>query len=195
MNAPYVDTGAVISACGRYRYRLWREWRGTHDPKHWWWMKHGDGKPVLDGAGASLGEPKACVFIMLNPSTADGNHDDATIRRCIDFARRWKYERLEVVNLFAYRATQPEVLLTLNLGAAVGPNNLETVTELVADAGLVVCAWGNHGTYLSQWDTVLGWCGNSKLYCLGVTNSGQPKHPLYLPRNTPLRLFKPKVKS
>jgi hypothetical protein len=68
----YVKSGARISADGVYRYVLWREWHGTHDPKNWRWL---GGK---DGAGVELGYPKSCLFVMLNPSTADGEKDDAT---------------------------------------------------------------------------------------------------------------------
>jgi hypothetical protein len=82
------DRGATLSDCGRYRYRLWRRWA--------------DGPTVL--------------FVMLNPSTADADVDDPTIRRCIGFARSWGAGALEVVNLYAWRATQPA-----ELKAAVGP--------------------------------------------------------------------------
>lgn len=104
----YLNAGARISADGKYRYLLWREWRGTHDPKNWCWIG------PEDSSGERYGEPKACLFIMLNPSTADGAADDPTIRRCVAFAKSWKFERLEVVNLFAYRATDPRHLLELN---------------------------------------------------------------------------------
>jgi len=79
----------TISACGRYRYRLWREWRLHPKPAQWrmWFCENG--APVLDGSGQQLGEPIACVFIMLNPSTADGDTDDPTIRRCVAFAKAW----------------------------------------------------------------------------------------------------------
>jgi|SRR6185369_5353598 len=194
MKPTYTDAGADISKCGRYRYRLWREWRGTHDPKNWHWVSSGRSL-VLDRSGNPLGHPKSCVFVMLNPSTADGSHDDATIKRCVEFARRWKYERLEVVNLFAYRATIPEELFRLNLDEAVGVDNMTAVENatMTLDTGLVVCAWGNHGSYLGQNQTVVGWMGSAKLYSLGVTASGQPKHPLYLPNDTRLRRFNTKV--
>src|SRR5574337_242506 len=77
---------AVFSACQRYRYRLTRE---------------------LDGALFAAATARTITFIMLNPSTADANTDDPTIRRCKGFARGWGYGRLLIVNLFAFRATDP----------------------------------------------------------------------------------------
>ncbi|WP_239508926.1 DUF1643 domain-containing protein, partial [Stenotrophomonas maltophilia] len=80
---------------------LEREWRGTASNKNWKWLGFND------GAGAPLGEPLSCMFVMLNPSTADADLDDPTIRRCVGFAKALKFDQLSVVNLFAYRATKP----------------------------------------------------------------------------------------
>ena len=180
----YIDSGAALSPCGRYRYLLWREWRGTHDPQHWRWLDRRDG----------FGEPKACVFIMLNPSTADAEHDDPTIRRCVAFAQAWNFERLEVVNLFAHRATDPAALLALNdADNPVGPENHDYIENAVTQAGLVVCAWGAHGTHLGQDETVLGWCDGVPVHCLGITKGGHPRHPLYLPRDAKPTRFRPTV--
>jgi hypothetical protein len=166
-----------MSFSGKYRYLLWREWRGTHAPNNWRWLG------AKDGAGIELGEPKSCLFIMLNPSTADGNTDDPTIRRCVSFAKQWYFERLEVVNLFAYRATNPKELLALNgSDDPVGTDNQHFIERAVAHAGLVVCAWGEHGTHLGQDETVRGWLWDKRLphMALGFTKSGQPRHPLYV---------------
>lgn len=179
----YVDSGAHISACGKYRYLLWREWRGTHDPKNWRWLG------ANDGAGEPIGEPKACVFIMLNPSTADATTDDPTIRRCVGFAKAWHFERLEVVNLFAYRATDPRVVLSLSADEAIGPENQEYIEDAAQQAGKIVCAWGAHGSYLGQNETVKGWCNGSRTYALKITKAGHPGHPLYVSGNTALKAF------
>lgn len=179
--AKYVVSGARISACGLYRYSLWREWRGTHDPKNWRWLGG------VDGAGEPLGDPKACLFVMLNPSTADGEVDDATIRRCVGFARAWKYERLEVVNLFAYRATKPRDVLKLQNahGDVIGLHNSELVACAGRDAGLIVCAWGSNVENLDPMrdhvDTVRGWLDPKPQFALGFTKDGHPRHPLYAP--------------
>lgn len=174
----YVEKGAMVSACGKYRYELWREWRGTHDRKNWRWYG------TKDGAGAEMGTPKSCLFIMLNPSTADGEKDDATIRRCVGFAKSWNYERLEVVNLFAFRTRYPKELLVLHHDAdPVGHLNQERVEMAANDAGMIVCAWGTNGNHIGQDETVLGWVDRhiNKVYALGLTKDGQPRHPLYLP--------------
>lgn len=182
----YVESGATISKCGKYRYTLWREWRGTGTDKNWRWL---GGK---DPSGERYGTPKNCVFIMLNPSTADGKDDDATIRRCVGFAKTWGFDRLVVVNLFAYRATDPKALLALNHDDdPVGSENQEHIREVLHDAGLIVCAWGADGTHLGQDETMLGWIASDNIHdapvkALGLTKYGQPRHPLYAPGNSQL---------
>ncbi len=172
--ADYTNAGARISKDGRYRYRLWREWRGTHDVNNWRWFDRYH----------EYGEPKPCVFIMLNPSTADGNTDDPTIRRCVAFAKSWNYERLVVVNLFAYRATNPRELLALNdIDDPVGPDNYSSIEDITAKAGITICAWGTNGSHLGQDETVRGWIVG-KTHSLGLTKHGYPRHPLYLPADT-----------
>lgn len=195
MAVSYIDKGASISACGRYRYRLWREWRLWPEPAKWHMWTDDDGKPIVDGAGAQLGEPKSCIFIMLNPSTADGDEDDPTIRRCVGFARHWGYDRLDVINLFAYRATAPEALLSLNdADDPVGPENRRHFDRVLFDGhpvGLIICAWGAHGCHLGQDETVLGWLGRRERFALGLTKEGHPRHPLYLKRDAQPIAFRP----
>jgi hypothetical protein len=156
---------AVISHCGKYRYHLYR--------------RLGEGR-------------RAATFIMLNPSTADHEVDDPTIRKVMGFARHWGCDELHVVNLFAYRATR-----LMDLRAAVdpvGPENsawLRRAVELASD-GLVVCAWGTHGAYMGQDKAALGWVGGlCQPMCLGRTQDGHPRHPLYVPYSAELRGFNP----
>lgn len=173
----YVDKGASISECGRYRYHLWREWRGVDTPhENWRWLG------AKDGNGAELGEPLSCVFVMLNPSTADGNIDDPTVRRCVGFARALKYDRLEIVNLFAYRTKSPRELLALNHDDdPVGARNQDFVRRAAANAGIIICAWGVHGGHIEQNETALGWLDGHKTFALGLTAERHSRHPLYLP--------------
>ena len=181
MTAAYISSGADISACGRYRYLLWREWRRSGSLENWAMTD------MVDGAGNRIGEPKSCLFVMLNPSTADASIDDPTIRRCVAFAKRWRYDRLEVVNLFAYRATNPKTLLTLgHKENPIGDRNSEVVSSAAFEAGLIVCAWGAHGGHMGHDETVRGWLGARKSFALGFTKAGQPRHPLYVPREADL---------
>lgn len=127
--------------------------------------------------------PRVVTFIMLNPSTANGEEDDPTIRRCVDFARKWQFDQLLVVNLFAYRSTDPSVLRRLPHDEAVGPENGAVIQSTAARSALVVAAWGAHGgprgTDVAQRLSRAG----IALHHLGLTKSGQPRHPLYLARS------------
>lgn len=185
----YVRAGATVSICGKYRYRLWREWRLHPAPALWDMWTDEQGEPICDGEGKQLGEPLVCVFIMLNPSTADGEQDDPTIRRCVAFAKAWGFDAMEVVNLFAYRATDPRELLRLNCNDDPwGPENREAVMSAVRRAGKVVCAWGAHGGHLEQDEEVFGWIEDEisladreiPICALKLTKDRYPSHPLYL---------------
>ncbi len=180
--SPYIHTWADISPCKKYRYALTREWRGTHKHENWRWLTEDDGSICVDGAGSPLGEPKACVFVMLNPSTADGTKDDPTIRRCVAFAKREKFEKLIVVNLFAFRATKPKIILDMNHDQdPVGVRNQDAFNNAINQAGLIICAWGVHGVHLDQDETARGWLGdNLPHHALGTTKEGFPRHPLYV---------------
>jgi hypothetical protein len=132
---------------------------------------------------------------MLNPSTADGDVDDPTIRRCVGFAQAWGYDRLDVVNLFAYRATDPAALLALNdSDDPVGPLNSEAFEKVLRfgyPVGKIICAWGNHGAHLGQDETALGWLGDRERFALKISKEGHPGHPLYLPKGSVPIPFKP----
>jgi hypothetical protein len=122
-------------------------------------------------------------FVMLNPSTADAMNDDPTIRRCIGYARTLGCARLEVVNLFAYRSTSPDVLYALGRMQAIGPDNDRHILEACKGARLVLCAWGNHGTNFGRANEVLLMlrANGAKPMALKINRkSGQPAHPLYL---------------
>lgn len=161
-----VRKGALISTCGKYRYRLSRTWDASKE---------------------------AVVFIMLNPSTADADNDDPTIRRCMDFAKRWGYGGLVVLNLFAFRATKPEDMLQAI--DPVGPHNAVHVLTEIDAARLcgadIVCAWGTKGGHrdqdLAMLERIEGFGVMPK--CLGVTKDGHPKHPLYVPAETALQPY------
>lgn len=155
---------AVFDPTCAYRYRLTRVW---------------DRGPRV-------------AFILLNPSTANAHVDDPTIRRCIGFARSWGYSGVEVVNLFAYRTPSPSALRSV--ADPIGPDNDTHILAVAAEAEAIVLSWGNHGAYLSRAQAVLpllSACGN--LYTFGLTASGQPRHPLYLPASQPRLAFTPQL--
>lgn len=116
------------------------------------------------------------VVIGLNPSTADATIDDPTVRRCVGFARSWGFGRLVIANLFAYRATHPERLALVS--DPVGPMNDRCLRKAVQAADLLLVAWGNRGGFLERDRELLSWLPNPR--CLGVTNQGFPRHPLYV---------------
>ena len=135
------------------------------------------------------------TFVMLNPSTADETQDDPTIRRCIDFANRWGFGWLHVVNLSPLRATAPKELLAAGRESdAVWDENLEHIRSEALASNMVIAAWGVHGAAENRDYYVMSELrGNVEMvYCLGLTKGGHPKHPLYLKANTvPVPLTRP----
>lgn len=165
------EHGAEMTDDGRYRYRLWRRW----------------------GTGRHLG------FVMLNPSTADAVADDPTIRRCIGFAKREGLDGIEVVNLYAWRATHPtDLWRALHHGDdIVGPANDIAIATLAGNPRIdaVVLAWGAiPGQALEQSRRVAALIATAGAaagidrtpLCLGTTALGEPRHPLMLRADTPL---------
>jgi len=152
---------ADISDCGTYRYTLSREWEGS-------------GKSV--------------AFIGMNPSTADANTDDPTIRRCMNFVAAWGGSKLIMVNLFAIRSTDPKLLTNhvRNGGSwddLVGGNeNQDALDEAFAQSDNMVAAWGSkvHGTAQAT-DAMYNY--TEKLFALRLNKDGSPAHPLYLPKS------------
>lgn len=116
------------------------------------------------------------AYIMLNPSTADAFIDDRTIIRCIEFAKEWGYGSIEVVNLFAYRVTQAKKLKEVS--DPVGDKNDDYINLVASRSNLVIVAWGDNGTLLERDKEVLAKL--AKVYCLGITKKGNPRHPLYV---------------
>ena len=153
---------AIISGCGKYRYKLSREWSSIY--------------PELN----------RIPWIMLNPSTADADVDDATIRRCISFSKQWGYSAMDVYNLFAFRATNPKELTTAD--NPVGPLNDQYLLE-IPDWKNIVCAWGTNGSLLKRDDEIKKLFVGKRLCHLGLTKDGHPKHPCRLPKNLTLQVW------
>jgi hypothetical protein len=116
------------------------------------------------------------MIVGLNPSTADEVTDDPTLTRCINFAKSWGFGGVCMTNLFAYRATDPKDMKSQK--DPIGAENDFWLNKLANDAGIVVAAWGNDGSYLSRSNMVVEMLPN--LHYLKMNKSGEPAHPLYL---------------
>ena len=161
----YLESSATLSPCWRYRYTLHRRW-------------------ALGGGGVT--------FIGLNPSTADARLDDPTIRRCVGFAKAWGFNAVDMINLFAFRATSPDDMLAQE--DPEGPDNDDWILDTVANAGLVVAAWGTSGHHRRRDRRVCELLDSVDLHVLRITKDGHPAHPLYLPgalRPAPWRTARP----
>ncbi len=163
------ESAAALSTDGRYRYWLTRRW---------------------DAPGFLTHVP-AVTFCMLNPSTADHQLDDPTIRRCIGFAERLRYEALRVVNVFAWRATNPRQLPD-DPDLAVGDENALMLESAASERAHVFLAFGvpiRPATHLAAYKRaveILSIGGQKPVYCFGRTKDGWPRHPLYLPKDAPM---------
>lgn len=149
---------AVFSPCRKWRYALGRELN-------------------VSGEGD-------CVFIGLNPSTADETKDDPTVRRCKRIALDWGCRSLVMLNIFAWRSTDPKPLYQLD--DPYGPENDATLLSWGRKARFVVAAWGTHGALRERGHEVTRnfYEAGIPLQCLGITKEGFPKHPLYIKAST-----------
>lgn len=153
------QSDALFSDCRRYRYSLFRMWGDIAYP--------------------------CCMFIGLNPSTADEVNDDPTVRRCIRFAQNWGCNSMYMMNAYAFRATDPTVMK--RHGYPVGPETDEHLTRIASLCSTHVACWGVHIEPHRQFELkrLL-----PQLKCFGLTAGGCPKHPLYLAKDTELVDFK-----
>jgi len=131
-----------------------------------------------------LFDGKRVMWIGLNPSTADENQLDPTLRRIRGFTASWGYCEFVMTNLFAFRATDPR---EMRLAAdPVGPMNDHWLADTANGADLIVAAWGALGTYRNRANDVRRLLEARPMFCLGLTHNGQPRHPLYVKRSTRL---------
>lgn len=154
--------GAVISDDGRYRYSLWRIWRD-------------DLQPIL--------------WVGLNPSTADATTDDATIRRMRNFSANWGFGGILVGNLFALRSTDPGGLHEVE--DPFGPENDAYLERMGQKANMIVCCWGAFSLAKGANFYMRALFPDRRLHCLGLTASGQPKHPVRLANSTKPQVYEP----
>lgn len=147
-----IEKTAIFSPCRQYRYSLSRFWIIT--------------KPFV-------------LFVCLNPSTADENVDDPTIRRCIRYADSWGYGGMVMVNLYGYRSTDPKKLHEIS--DPVGPDNDKHIKLNTRLAEKTIAAWGTVGGKVMRSDKVMWMLENT--HYLKMTKNGHPSHPLYLKNN------------
>jgi hypothetical protein len=140
--------------------------------------------------------------MMLNPSTADAFDDDPTIRKCVGFAKRWGQGGIQVVNLYAYRATDPKELKLAHARGVnvVGPENDQAIVDAmrVRLGGKIVAAWGGkcrtprRGLMRDRTVLAVARCSRvpnaykrNPILCLKRSAStGFPWHPLYVSYET-----------
>lgn len=164
--ADAVQRSAWESEDRRFRYRLDR-----------WWS-----------TGPRL------VFVMLNPSTADADNDDPTIRRCMSFARRDGFAGITVLNLYPYRATDPRDLVdaeAAGIEIAGGDEASAAEYETLQAGQSVVCAWGAHPLGARRGPVIIEMRHEIQFetMCLGRTKDGHPRHPLYVRGDQPLEVY------
>ncbi len=153
---------AILDKTRQYRYALKRQW-GADDENF-------------------------VNFVLLNPSTADENIDDPTIKACIKFAQNWGYDGILVTNLFAFRATEPTDLKKAE--NPIGDQNDSYIKKYAKRSKIIVIAWGNHGNFLNRGEQVVKLLSQIKdPHCLQILKNGSPKHPLYINRKTELIEF------
>ncbi|EOD29331.1 hypothetical protein EMIHUDRAFT_64003 [Emiliania huxleyi CCMP1516] len=181
-----VGRSAAFSVDGVYRYGLTRTWSSS-------------------GTDAAARQSNPLLFVGLNPSTADGDSDDPTIRRVIRFAMAWGHDSIFVCNLFAYRSTQPAALK-----AAADPVGALANDAALADAarraGRVLCGWGNgllpgskavarmmRARVQEVLEILSEGAGAERICCLHVTLQQQPQHPLYVRADARPKPFPPQT--
>lgn len=160
--------GAIFADNDRHRLRLWRIWDEDF-PLMW--------------------------FIGLNPSTADAQQDDPTIKRCMNFAYANDCGGIQMVNLFTFRATDPDEMYAQDpderniLGA-------DDELKLCAAAGrsyaIAVAAWGAAAALpdvLNRVNEIKPFFAPGSLLCFSKTKHGHPRHPLYLKGDTELEVW------
>lgn len=133
------------------------------------------------------------VVVGLNPSTADHEVTDPTLRKLLHFAKRDGYGGLILVNVFAYRATNPVSLRDETRAGRypIGEHNQEVIRRALEMPLLAraVAAWGK-----PRWTSLAPAFAKARTngsrrewHCFGVTKGGHPRHPLYLKNDTKVR--------
>lgn len=158
---------ATFSECGRYRYELLRELE----------------RPLF------VASRRVC-FVMLNPSVGNGEEDDPTLRRCMGYAQAWGFDLMSVVNLFGWVSTDPRQLRQAD--DPIGPRNDEFLFAEAGRADRIVVAWGDKNPFPERSRLVTQSLrdANRVPFALGLSQAGNPRHPLMMPGNAQLLEFR-----
>lgn len=143
---------AIFSNCYNYRYSLSRLWDNNKE---------------------------TCLFIGLNPSTADACQDDPTIKKLIAYASQWNLGGFQICNLFALRTPNPDYLLKSKV--PIGDLNQHYLEAAISNSSTQILMWGNHGNYHPQLENLVSTLESP--LCFGLNKNGTPKHPLYLSKD------------
>lgn len=159
----YQESNAYLSKCLKYRYFLRRIWDNTKI---------------------------RVLFVMLNPSTADALIDDRTIQSCVRLCDALGFGGFEVVNLFAYRATDPEELFECD--DPIGEENDNFIASAIGRCDLTICAWGSHKSVEKRRMRVLEMALRRRpaVFCFAKNKDGNPKHPLYVKAGSSLYVYR-----
>lgn len=146
--------GAIFSPDRRYRYALWRQW--SPEPA-----------------------ARTVSWVLLNPSTADAVQLDPTLTRCANYSRLWGFDRMNVVNLYALRATDPAIMVAQT--DPTGPDNVAAIRQHVRESDLCIAGWGHNVMQTGKLEWLRELVEPVPIHVLGYTAAGEPRHPLYMP--------------
>lgn len=161
-------SSAILSECGRYRYLLTRTWDSQKAP---------------------------VTFLMVNPSKADASINDNSIKKCMTYARFWGAGGIVVVNLFAYRSTEPTKLRRIEHPESepkLRALNDWHILQAVQKSQVTIAAWGLNGTFKDrdvEVKQLIKEKANRSLHYLKLSKDGHPCHPLYLPADLKPKLW------
>lgn len=153
----------VISDDGKYRYTLYRE---------------------LGGTGPTV------AFFGVNPSTATAVESDHTVSKMVGFSQKFGFGGFYIANIFAWRSKDVRQLAAVE--DPIGPDNHRYIRQVIDRADILIPCWGSRKKVPKelwpQFDAMantLKYSGTPGL-SFGITQSGDPRHPLMLPYSTKL---------
>ena len=129
------------------------------------------------------------MWIGLNPSTADEQRLDPTLTRIRSFSEREGFDGFLMTNIFGFRATDPKMMMSA--ADPVGPENDAALLAAAGRCDRIVAAWGACGKFQARADDAARLLAGRELWCLGTTQAGFPRHPLYVAGDQPLVRWNP----